>query len=112
MSKYFILLSLITLISCVINEKRPTFNEKKMIDCLQEDKIPYNDKVKELRKLYDAERMYLFYKEFFATGMEEYMKYQMMYCFGQYGLKLRRVSSYLNCMDKCKDKNEKCKCKK
>ena len=109
MSKYFILLSLITLISCVINEKRPTFNEKKMIDCLQEDKIPYNDKVKELRELYDAERMYLFYKEFFATGMEEYMKYQMMYCFGQYGLKLRRVSSYLNCMDKCKDKNEKYK---
>ena len=46
--------------------------------------------------------------------MPEYMKYQMMYCFGEYGLKLKKVSDYLNCMDKCKDsgKKEKCKCKK
>ena len=112
MSKYFILLSLLSLISCIINTKRPTFNEKKLIDCLKEDKIEYNDKVKELRDLYDAERMYLFYKIFYSSGMEEYMKYQMMYCFGEYGLKIKKVSDYLNCMDKCKDKKKKCNCKK
>ena len=40
----------------------------------------------------------------------------MMYCFGEYGLKNEEFSTYLNCMDKCKDPNykdkNKCKCSK
>ena len=113
MSRILILLSIISFTFCLINSKRPTYNEKKLIDCLKEDKIEYNDKVKELREYYDAERMHLYYKVFYSSGMPEYMKYQMMYCFGEYGLKLKKVSNYLNCMDKCKDNpNKKCKCRK
>ena len=36
----------------------------------------------------------------------------MMYCFGEYGLKLRKVSTYQNCLDKCKDTGKDCNCKK
>ena len=112
MSKIFILLSSFSLIFCILNTKRPTFNEKKLVECLKEDNIEYNDKVKELREYYDAERMHMYYKIFYDSKMPEYMKYQMMYCFGEYGLKLTKVSDYLNCMDKCKDspKKNKCKC--
>ena len=111
MPKIIILLSIISFTFCILNAKRPTFNEKKLIDCLKEDNIEYNDKVKELREYYDAERMHLYYKYFYSSGIEEHKKYQMMYCFGEYGLKLRRVSNYLNCMDKCKESKDKnCKC--
>ena len=111
MSKFIIFSSIIVFTFCVLNSKRPTFNEQKLIDCLKEDKIEYNDKVKELREYYDAERMDLYYKYFYSSGMPEYMKYQMMFCFGEYGLKLKKVNDYLNCMDKCKEsKNKKCKC--
>ena len=113
MSKFIILLSIISFTFCLINSKRPTYDEPKLIECLKEDKIEFNDKVKELREYYDAERMFLFYKIFYSSGMPEYMKYQMMYCFGEYGLKLKKVNTNLNCLDKCKDNpQKKCKCKK
>ena len=111
MSKYLILLLVLSTISCLLNTKRPTYNEKKLVKCLKEDNIKFNDKVKELREYYDAERIHMFYKVFYASDMPEYMKYQMMYCFGEYGLKLTKVSTYLNCMDKCKESKKKnCKC--
>ena len=113
MSKIYILL--IFLFSMCSSTKRvPNYNEKELIPCLKKDDIEYNEHTKELRGLYDEQRMYLFYKKVSEYKYEDYQKYQMMYCFGEYGLKNKEYNDYLNCRDKCKDrpKNEKCRCKK
>ena len=110
MSKFLIFLSLILFSLCM--KRTPNFDKQKLIKCLKDDNIEYNDLTKELRALYDADRLYLFYKRFYESKLEEYMKYQMMYCFGEYGLKLRKVSTYQNCLDKCKDTGKNCNCKK
>ena len=115
MSKIYILL--IFLFSLCTSTKRvPNYNEKELISCLKKDDIIFNDHTKELRGLYDEQRLYLFYRKVAEYKYEDYQKYQMMYCFGEYGLKNKEFGSYLNCMDKCKDPNykdkNKCKCSK
>ena len=110
MSKIYILL--IFLISiCSPTERVPNYNEKELIPCLKKDDIEYNEHTKELRGLYDEQRMYLFYRKVAEYKYEVYQKYQMMYCFGEYGLKNKEYSTYLNCMDKCNDSPNKKNCK-
>ena len=109
MSKIYILL--IFLFSMCSSTKRvPNYNEKELIPCLKKDDIEYNEHTKELRELYDEQRMYLFYRKVAEYKYEDYQKYQMMYCFGEYGLKNKEFSSYLNCIDKCKASPNKNKC--
>ena len=114
MSKFIILLIIISYTLCTnINIKRPTYNEQKLVDCLKEEKIEFDDKVENLRKYYDAERIYMFYKIIGEQKLNDNFKFQLMYCFSLYGLKLPKISNYLNCMDICKDYPEnKCNCKK
>ena len=109
MSKIYLLL--IFLFSLCSSTKRiQNYNEKELIPCLKKDDIKYNKYTKELRELYDEQRMYLFYKKVSEYKYEDYQKYQMMYCFGEYGLKKKVYSNYLNCMDKCNDSPDKGKC--
>ena len=115
MSKIYILL--IFLFSMCSSIKRvPNYNEKKLKSCLKKDDIIFDKHTKELRELYDDQRLYLFYRKVEEYKYEDYQKYQMMYCFGEYGLKNREFNSYLNCMDKCNDPTykgkNKCKCTK
>ena len=115
MSKISILL--IFLFSMCSSIKRvPNYNEKKLKSCLKKDDIIFDKHTKELRELYDDQRLYLFYRKVEEYKYEDYQKYQMMYCFGEYGLKKKEFNSYLNCMDKCNDPTykgkNKCKCSK
>ena len=115
MSKIYILL--IFLFSMCSSIKRvPNYNEKKLKSCLKKDDIIFDKHTKELRELYDDQRLYLFYRKVEEYKYEDYQKYQMMYCFGEYGLKKKEFNSYLNCMDKCNDPTykgkNKCKCSK
>ena len=115
MSKIYILL--IFLFSTCLSIKRvPNYNEKKLKSCLKKDDIIFDKHTKELRELYDDQRLYLFYRKVEEYKYEDYQKYQMMYCFGEYGLKKKEFNSYLNCMDKCNDPTykgkNKCKCSK
>ena len=115
MSRIYILLIFLFSI-CTSTKRVPNYNEKRLISCLKKDDIIFNDHTKELRVLYDEQRLYLFYRKVAEYKYEDYQKYQMMYCFGEYGLKNEEFSTYLNCMDKCKDPNykdkNKCKCSK
>ena len=115
MSRIYILLIFLFSI-CTSTKRVPNYNEKRLISCLKKDDIIFNDHTKELRGLYDEQRLYLFYRKVAEYKYEDYQKYQMMYCFGEYGLKNEEFSTYLNCMDKCKDPNYKdkykCKCSK
>ena len=115
MSRIYILLIFLFSI-CTSTKRVPNYNEKRLISCLKKDDIKFNDHTKELRGLYDEQRLYLFYRKVAEYKYEDYQKYQMMYCFGEYGLKNEEFSTYLNCMDKCKDPNykdkNKCKCSK
>ena len=110
MSKIYILLILLFSM-CSSTKRVPNYNKKELIPCLKKDDIEYNEHTKELRGLYDEQRMYLFYKKVDEYKYEDYQKYQMMYCFGEYGLKNKEYSTYLNCMDKCNDSPNKNKCK-
>ena len=115
MSKIYILL--IFLFSMCSSIKRVSnYNEKKLKSCLKKDDIIFDKHTKELRELYDDQRLYLFYRKVEEYKYEDYQKYQMMYCFGEYGLKKKEFNSYLNCMDKCNDPTykgkNKCKCSK
>ena len=111
---YILLIFLFSI--CTSTKRVPNYNEKRLISCLKKDDIIFNDHTKELRGLYDEQRLYLFYRKVAEYKYEDYQKYQMMYCFGEYGLKNEEFSTYLNCMDKCKDPNykdkNKCKCSK
>ena len=109
MSKIHILL-IILFSLCKATKRVPNYDEKKLIPCLQLDDIEYNEHTKELRGLYDEQRMYLFYKKVEEYKYEDYQKYQMMYCFGEYGLKKREFNDYKNCKDKCSDNKNNCKC--
>ena len=115
MSRIYILLIFLFSI-CTSTKRVSNYNEKRLISCLKKDDIVFNDHTKELRGLYDEQRLYLFYRKVAEYKYEDYQKYQMMYCFGEYGLKNEEFSTYLNCMDKCKDPNykdkNKCKCSK
>ena len=106
MSRIYILLIFLFSI-CTSTKRVPNYNEKRLISCLKKDDIVFNDHTKELRGLYDEQRLYLFYRKVAEYKYEDYQKYQMMYCFGEYGLKNEEFSTYLNCMDKCKDPNYK-----
>ena len=115
MSKIYILLIFLFSI-CTATKRKPNYNEKKLISCLKKDDIILDEHTKELRGLYDEQRLYLFYRKVEEYKYEDYQKYQMMYCFGEYGLKNREFNSYLNCIDKCNDPTykgkNKCKCTK
>ena len=69
MSKFLLFLSLIIFSLCM--RRTPNFNKKKLIKCLKDDNIEYNELTKELRGLYDADRLYLFYKRFYESKLEE-----------------------------------------
>ena len=101
---------------CSSIKRVPNYNEKKLKSCLKKDDIIFDKHTKELRELYDDQRLYLFYRKVEEYKYEDYQKYQMMYCFGEYGLKKKEFNSYLNCMDKCNDPTykgkNKCKCSK
>ena len=103
---YFSFLTLLFSL-CDATTRVPNYNEDQLIPCLKKDDIEYNEHTKELRELYDEQRMYLFYRKVAEYKYEDYQKYQMMYCFGEYGLKNKEYSTYLNCMDKCKDSSNK-----
>ena len=109
MSKNYILLIFLFSL-CTSTKRASNYDEKQLISCLKKDDIEFNEHTKELRGLYDEQRMYLFYRKVAEYKYEDYQKYQMMYCFGEYGLKNKEFSSYLNCMDKCKDSSNKDKC--
>ena len=109
----FLFLSLFLLIHCVPRIRNNlNLDEEKLAVCLKEEGIKYNEEVEELRGYYDALRTYLFNKKFTEFGFKEDDKLKMQTCFDQYGLGLRMVSPYSNCMDVCKDQTpgKRCNC--
>ena len=114
MSKSFILLlAILSFVFCVPRRRQPTYDEKKLRECLSLINIDLDEKVEELRGYHDVLRRYFFNKKFAEYGFDINKEEEMIKCFDQFGLKARTVSPYLNCMDMCLQKKkpgERCSC--
>ena len=108
----FLFLVSLAIVCCFPRRQTPNFNEPKLVNCLNKEGLQYDENMKELRHLFDALRTYLFNKKFEEYGYKEEVKEKMEQCFKKYGINLRMVSPYRNCLDICEAKNpgQPCHC--
>ena len=100
MSKSFILLlAILSFVFCVPRRRQPTYDEKKLRECLSLINIDLDEKVEELRGYHDVLRRYFFNKKFAEYGFDINKEEKMIKCFDQFRIKAIKVSHYLNCMD-------------
>lgn len=109
----FLILIIVSLIFCVPRIRETNYDEEKLKDCLSKISINLDEKVEELRTYHDSNREFIFRNKFTEYGFNADKKEEMIKCFEQFGLKVKRVTPFLDCMDRCKifrEKGGKCSC--
>ena len=100
MQKFIILLLLFFSSNCVYLRKT-NYNEILLNNCLNENKLTLNDGLKELLKLYNQNRHFLFDKKCNTMNLIESSKESMKKCFSLFGIYNEFVDCTLDCHDKC-----------